>query len=162
MSPGANNLPTFACTNIAIASACAIAAATSQAMYQKLRSHHYWTPQSGERITATPGQTICTMCRRAIYRHAHPLAADIARRANDLESCLREMEVWLVTLLPPMNPFLRQSVYAVLQRRTLGNHSCLRQYWQCTDSIATMAGAIAGAWRGFDGSLKINMPFSAP
>ncbi|MCW0135397.1 hypothetical protein OIU89_21900 [Escherichia coli] len=28
--------------------------------------------------------------------------------------------------------------------------------------MATMAGAIAGAWRGFDALLKINMPFSAP
>ncbi|MFR4486043.1 MAG: ADP-ribosylglycohydrolase family protein [Escherichia coli] len=51
---------------------------------------------------------------------------------------------------------------AVLQRRTAGTIHACANIGNDTDNIATMAGAIAGAWRGFDALLKINMPFSAP
>ena len=50
-------------------------------------------------------------------------------------------KVWLVTLLPPMNPFLRQSVYCCTAKENPGKPSnACANIGNDTDSIATMAG----------------------
>lgn len=49
-----------------------------------------------------------------------------------------------------MNPFLRQSVYCCTAKENPETIHACANIGNDTDSIATMAGAIAGAWRGFD------------
>ncbi|HGU1599537.1 TPA: ADP-ribosylglycohydrolase family protein, partial [Escherichia coli] len=139
-------------TNIAIASACAIAAATSQAMLPEasltsLLDAAIWGANYGERLAKQYARCVAgpSIAMRI------QLAADIARRANDLESCLREME-GLVGNSVAAHESIPAAIGLLLY--------CKGEPWETihacanigndTDSIATMAGAIAGAWRGFD------------
>lgn len=151
-------------TNIAIASACAIAAATSQAMLPEasltsLLDAAIWGANYGERLAKQYARCVAgpSIAMRI------QLAADIARRANDLESCLREMEGWLVTLLPPMNPFLRQSVYCCTAKENPGKPSMPAPILAMTP-IASLRwqAQLQGHGAVLMRSLKINMPFSAP
>lgn len=139
-------------SNIAIASACAIAAGVSHAM--------------------TPGATVDSVVEACLagarkgeqlaQRHARVvagpsiekrimLAVDIARNAKDLESCLRDIEGYVgnsVAAHESIPAAIGLFVYAkgdvwdgIVAATNVGND---------TDSIATMVGAMAGALNGFD------------
>lgn len=91
------------------------------------------------------------------------LAADIARRANDLESCLREMEGLVGNSVAAHESFLRQSVYCCTAKENPGKPSMPAPILAMTP-IASLRwqAQLQGHGAVLMRSLKINMPFSAP
>lgn len=139
-------------TNIAIASACAIAAATAQAMkpdssLNEICQAALWGADYGETLAKKHAR--CVAGPSVSMRIQ--LALDIAGRASNLEQCLREMEglignsVAAHESIPTAIGLLAYSKGEPWE--TI--HACTN-VGNDTDSIATMAGAIAGAWKGFD------------
>lgn len=139
-------------TNIAIASACAIAAATSQAMVvgstlDDIYEASLWGADYGEILAKEHARCVAGPSIAMRIR----LAADIARRAESFEGCLREME-GLIGNSVAAHESIPTAIGLFLY--------CKGEPWETicacsnvgndTDSIATMAGAIAGAWKGFD------------
>lgn len=139
-------------TNIAIASACAIAAATSQAMVtgstlNQIYDASLWGADYGEVLAKQHARCVAGPSIAMRIR----LAADIARRAESFEQCLREMEGYVGNSVAA-----HESIPAAIGLLLY----CKGKPWETihacsnvgndTDSIATMAGAIVGAWRGFN------------
>lgn len=148
-------------TNIAISSACAIAAATSQAMIagstlDSIYEAALWGAQYGEKLAKEHAR--CVAGPSVAMRIQ--LAAEIAAGAESFEQCLRKMEGLIgnsvaahESIPTAIGLFLYckgepwETIYAC---SNVGND---------TDSIATMAGAIAGAWKGFDALPKYKYEF---
>lgn len=138
-------------TNIAIASACAIAAATSQAMVigstlEDIYGASLWGAEYGEELAKKHARCVAGPSIAMRIR----LAADIARRAESFEGCLREME-GLIGNSVAAHESIPTAIGLFLYCKgepwaTI--HAC-SNVGNDTDSIATMAGAIAGAWKGF-------------
>lgn len=139
-------------TNIAIASACAIAAATSQAMQpgsslSSIFEAALWGANYGEQLAREHARCVAgpSIAMRL------QLAREIAERATSLEQCLREME-GLIGNSVAAHESIPAAIGLLLYCKgepwaTI--HAC-SNIGNDTDSIATMAGAIAGAWRGFE------------
>src|SRR5699024_6502110 len=132
--------------------------------YQKPRSHHYWTPQSGERITANAWPN---NMHDVSQGHLSPCASNLQRTSPDepmtWSLVCEKWKFWLVTLLPPMNPSLRQSVYCCTAKENPGKPFIPAPILAMTP-IASLRwqAQLQGHGAVLMRSLKINMPFSAP
>lgn len=138
-------------TNIAIASACTIAAAVSAAMAadatvesitdSALAGARYGETIAAERARVVAGPKIENRLR---------LALDIAHKHTDLEVFLRDLEGYVGNSVNA-----HESVPAAVAIFAFCKGSPWETICACanagndTDSIATMAGAIAGAYKGF-------------
>ncbi|CTV23545.1 putative ADP-ribosylglycohydrolase [Escherichia coli] len=154
-------------TNIAIASACAIAAATSQAMLPEasltsLLDAAIWGANYGERLAKQYARCVAgpSIAMRI------QLAADIARRANDLESCLREMEGLVgnsVAAHESIPAAIGLLLYCCTAKENPGKPSMPAPILAMTP-IASLRwqAQLQGHGAVLMRSLKINMPFSAP
>ncbi|ROP49003.1 ADP-ribosylglycohydrolase [Enterobacter sp. BIGb0383] len=138
-------------TNIAIASACAIAAATSQAMLadstlDDIYRASLWGAEYGETLAKQHARCVAGPSIAMRIR----LASEIALRAESFEGCLREMEG-----LVGNSVAAHEAIPAAIGLLIYSKGEPWETIYACsnvgndTDSIATMAGAIAGAWKGF-------------
>ncbi|MBZ0058984.1 MULTISPECIES: ADP-ribosylglycohydrolase family protein [unclassified Leclercia] len=148
-------------TNIAIASACAIAGATSQAMVinttlDEIIDASLEGARQGEQLAKQHARCVAGPSIEKRIR----LAVQIAREADSLESCLYDIEGYVGNSVAA-----HESIPAAIGLLTF----CKGKPWETivaasnvgndTDSIATMAGAIAGAWKGFDALPKDKYDF---
>lgn len=148
-------------TNIAIASACAIAAATSQAMVinttlEDIYEASLWGAEYGESLAKQHARCVAGPSIAMRIR----LAYDIAHRAESFEGCLREIEGLIGNSVAA-----HEAIPAALGLLIYSKGEPWETIYACsnvgndTDSIATMAGAIAGAWKGFDALPKDKYEF---
>lgn len=138
-------------TNIAIASACAIAAAVSKAMSADasvnsiveaaLDGARYGEQIAAERARVVAGPKI---------EYRLQLALDIAARNNDLETFLRELEGYVGNSVNAHESVPTAiAIFAFCEGDPWRTIHASANAGNDTDSIGTMAGAIAGAYKGF-------------
>ncbi len=148
-------------TNIAIASACAIAGATSQAMVvdttldeiiaASLEGARYGESLAKKHARCVAGPSIEMRTR---------LAVKIAREADSLEKCLYEIEGYIGNSVAAHESIPAAiGLLAFYEGRPWETIVAASNVGNDTDSIATMAGAIAGAWKGFDALPKEHYAF---
>ncbi|ENU1228166.1 ADP-ribosylglycohydrolase family protein [Providencia rettgeri] len=139
-------------TNIAIASACAIAAGVSQAMMvsatvESVVEACLYGARYGEVLAKKIGRVVAGPNIEMRIQ----LALRIARENTDLEICLRQLEGYVgnsvaahesIPTAIGLFAFTKGQVWdGIVAATNVGND---------TDSIATMVGAMAGALQGFD------------
>lgn len=139
-------------TNIAIASACAIAAGVSHAMLPEATVESVLEAclagaRKGEILAKKHARVVAgpSIEKRIL------MAIDIAKRSMDLESCLRDLEGYVgnsvaahesIPTAIGIFAFTKGDVWnGIVAATNVGND---------TDSIATMVGSMAGALNGFD------------
>lgn len=139
-------------TNIAIASACAIAAGVSCALLpdatvDSIVDACLAGARKGELLAQRHARVVAGPSIEKRIR----LAVDIAKKAQDLESCLRDIEGYVgnsvaahesIPAAIGLFVFAKGDVWqGIVAATNIGND---------TDSIATMVGSLAGALNGFD------------
>lgn len=138
-------------TNIAIASACTIAAAVSAAMVpdatvesivqSALAGARYGEEISADRARVVAGPKIESRLK---------LALEIAARHNDLETFLRDLESYVGNSVNAHESIPTAiAIFAFCKGEPWETICACANAGNDTDSIATMAGAIAGAYKGF-------------
>lgn len=139
-------------TNIAIASACAIAAGVSHAMtldatVDSIAQACLEGARKGEALAKQYARVVAGPSIEKRIR----LAIDIAKKVKDMESCLRDLEGYIgnsvaahesIPTAVGLFVFAKGDVWqGIVAATNVGND---------TDSIATMVGSLAGALNGFD------------
>lgn len=138
-------------TNIAIASACAIAAGVSSAMMANatvdsilastLQGAEYGEQLAAERARVVAGPKIGKRLQ---------LALDIAQSNSQLEPFLRELEGFVGNSVNAHESVPSAiAIFAFCQGNPWQTIHAAANAGNDTDSIATMAGAMAGAYKGF-------------
>lgn len=139
-------------TNIAIASACAIAAATAEAMKEKtdissILNAALQGAQIGEELAAKHARIVAGPKIEMRIK----LALDIAQKSQDLESFLKEIEGYVGNSVAAHESIpCALGILAYTQGDLMKGITAAANVGNDTDSIATMVGAIAGAFKGFE------------
>ncbi|HDZ1004099.1 TPA: ADP-ribosylglycohydrolase family protein [Klebsiella variicola] len=138
-------------TNIAISSACCIAAAVATAMTpdatlpaiidSALKGARYGEQLAVERARVVAGPKVENRLK---------LALDIAHRNSDTETFLRELEAYVGNSVNAHESVPSAiGIFAFCEGDPWKTICACANAGNDTDSIATMAGAIAGAYKGF-------------
>ncbi|HBT4804016.1 TPA: ADP-ribosylglycohydrolase [Klebsiella quasipneumoniae subsp. similipneumoniae] len=139
-------------TNIAISSACAIASAVSEAMTFDATVHSIveaavYGAQYGEKIAHERARVVAGPKIESRLK----LAIEIATHHNSLEAFLRELEGCIGNSVNAHESVPSAiAIFAFCKGEPWETIKACANAGNDTDSIATMAGAIAGAYKGFD------------
>lgn len=139
-------------TNIAIASACAIAGGVSVAMtptatVKSVTQGCLEGARLGERLAKQHARMVAgpSIEKRIL------LALDIAQRSTDLESCLRDLEGYVGNSVAAHESIPTAiGLFAYTQGKPWEGIVAAANVGNDTDSIATMVGALAGALNGIE------------
>ena len=139
-------------TNIAIASACAIASGVSHAMLPEATVESVLAAcLAGARQGEVLAKKHARMVAGPSIEKRIRLAIDIAKRSTDLESCLRDLEGYVGNSVAAHESIPTAiGLFAFTQGDAWKGIVAATNVGNDTDSIATMVGSMAGALNGFE------------